>query len=123
MLSLVKILIPSWRFFDDTGPIPKLYVRVQQGGQLENSWLPALTPPKRHWYSLFINPEGNFYHAVCNALEHLLQHPENKDANRIIHRYVRHHLIHERGLQRIGTYQFKVTVDEQISLLSSEESL
>ncbi len=131
-LKYFRIFVPSWRFFDDTGPIPKLYVRAEQAGQLGSSWLPALQPPKRRWYSLFFNPDGNLHHAICNALEHLLHDPQDKDANRIIHRYVRHYLINERGLKPLGKYQFKVTavqfkqgeiVDEEESLLSTEEDL
>ena len=127
----LKILIPSWRFFNETGAIPRLYVRTFQSGQLENSWVPVLKAPRRRWYSFFVNPEGGLYHAVCNALEFLLTHPDHKDANRVIHRYVRYHLLRERGVLPGGRYQFKVTAlqfvkgqaVEEDSLLSSEEDL
>lgn len=88
MFKYFRILIPAWRFFDDTTVVPKLYVRSTTGGQLESGWLPGLKVPKLKWYSLFLNPEGNLYHAVCNALEHLLRHPEDRQAQRIVERYV-----------------------------------
>lgn len=117
-----RILIPTWRFFDKAATVPKLYVLTGQ------DWVSALEPERLKWYSFFVNPMGNFYHAVCNALDHLLRFPEDKDANRIVHRYVRFHLI-ERGSHSGERYQFKVmainpqTGIEETVLMSHEDVL
>lgn len=61
-----RILIPTWRFFDSVGISPELLVFS------DNAWRPFLARPKLHWYSLFFNPRGNFYHAYNNLLERLI---------------------------------------------------
>lgn len=132
MFKYLRILVPSWRFFNDTGAVPKLYVRVIQPGQLDGGgWLAALTPPKLTFMSLFVNAEGNFYHATCNALDQLLRVPDDKDAAKIVHTYIIDHLLRVRGVKEPVKYQFKVTVlqfmggeaMEEDSLVSQEVDL
>lgn len=72
--------------------------------------MPVLTPPRLRWHSLFINPEGNLYHASCNALEQLIFDPNDPEARQIIHRTVRHFLLTHRRLEARGAYQFKISL-------------
>lgn len=123
MRALLRVLIPSWRFFSRPSAVPKLYARAVQGGQLGSSWLPVLTPPRLRWYSLFINPEGNLYHASCNALEHLLVEPNDAEARRIIHRTVKRFLINSRQLEANGAYQFKVSIVQLFDGKAVEEDI
>lgn len=127
-MYFLRILLPSWRLFDDTGPIPKLYARTEGS----SSWLPALTPPRWRWYSIFLNPEGNLYHAACNSLERLLHEPNHRPSEQIVHKIVRWNLLKKWGMAPGTVYQFKVTAvefspegtaSESDILLSAEERL
>ncbi len=121
MWDFFRVLIPSWRFFDQTSAVPKLYARVTHRGQIGSSWLPVLAPPQLKWYSLFLNPEGNLYHANCNLLDHLLQSPEDAEARRILHRVVRHFLLQARGVERPASYEFQLKADDETILAGEGE--
>jgi len=64
---LFRSLFPSWQFFAAVTEVPVLYLRISQDGQNFSPWENALKKPARHWYSLFLNPEGNLFLA-CNSL-------------------------------------------------------
>ena len=63
---LFRSWIPSWRFFENLGTVPVLFVRVQSTPSLMESahWIEALQPPKqKSILGLILNSEGNFFHA------------------------------------------------------------
>lgn len=71
-IALVRVLIPSWRFFDDISESPLLLVRVANPDAPFGPWLPVLHPPRRALRDVLWNPGGNLALA-CNALvEHLV---------------------------------------------------
>lgn len=71
-IALVRVLIPSWRFFDDISESPLLLARVANPAAPFGPWLPVLHPPRRALRDVLWNPGGNLALA-CNALvEHLV---------------------------------------------------
>jgi len=71
-IALVRVLIPSWRFFDDISESPLLLARVATLGAPFGPWFPVLPPPRRALRDLLWNPGGNLALA-CNALvDHLV---------------------------------------------------
>ncbi len=83
-LALFRILIPSWRFFEDAGDVPSISYQLIQQSQTE-SWLPALQPPRTGFLNLFFNQEVNIYLAVCGTVDKLIeeinQSPNDFDAS------------------------------------------
>ena len=73
MMSLVRVFIPSWRFFDRVGARPRVYVGAG------SSWRPLFTPPPRRWWRLLFNPAGNLHHANQNLVERLLSEVSRTD--------------------------------------------
>jgi hypothetical protein len=71
--ALLRCLWPSWRFFDGVAPAPELAIRVMEGEGEFGRWRPALSPPKRRVYSVFLNAEGNLHLAKQSLIERLLQ--------------------------------------------------
>lgn len=59
---LLKSLFPSWRFFDDAGPIPVLFVRTGPDRDRLGPWIAATTRPRPRLCHLLVNAE---------VLEHL----------------------------------------------------
>lgn len=41
-LKLLRILFPSWRFFEGLTPVPKIFYRFRQNGTHYSEWLPLL---------------------------------------------------------------------------------
>ncbi len=105
----MRLLIPSWRFFDITGTIPGLYVRVLGSKDFPDQWIDILHPPDLHWHSLLFNPLGNLHHTLCNTLDNLIQHPEDQYSIEVIDQYVRYYLVAKLQCQGGNLYQFKVT--------------
>lgn len=65
--SLFRVLLPSWRFFEDLGPVPKLYCRVRSPQSEFSSWSLLLEPKARHFSQIFFNPSGNL-RLACHSL-------------------------------------------------------
>ena len=65
---LVRLLIPSWRFFDDVGTVPHLEYRVEKDGAA-SAWFPVLEVLHERKSSLFVNPEGLLHLAFKSVVE------------------------------------------------------
>ena len=73
LVGFVRVLFPSWRFFDDVQATPALLVRVIEGDGPPAGWQPILSPPTRSWpRALFWNPAGNLQLAEHGLLERLM---------------------------------------------------
>jgi hypothetical protein len=82
VLTLLRVLLPSYRFFDDVFEAPTLRVRagdVPGAGEL----VPALSPPARRARQWIWNPEGNLHLAHVSLLERLVN--DLADAGPIAH--------------------------------------
>ena len=71
ILQLLKVFFPSWKFFEDSGRVPELLYRIDQG-----NWKPAWSPPRRGWLKLAINSEVNYRLACQSLLEQVTQELE-----------------------------------------------
>jgi hypothetical protein len=72
--ALLRILIPSWRFFEDLGDVPELLYRTKDSSGLFSPWLPCLKKPKRGIGSLFLNAKGNLFLASQSLLDQTIHH-------------------------------------------------
>jgi hypothetical protein len=75
-LFLLRVLFPSWRFFENIGVTSWLQVRSRTSEGEWAEWQNALTPPRRSWTAIFHNPEGNLSFARQSAVEHLVAEAE-----------------------------------------------
>jgi hypothetical protein len=81
LVALVRVLFPSWRFFDDVQASPILLVRLLGGDGRPGEWRSILTPKPRAWpRDLFWNPVGNLQLAEHVLLERLLGEVAEWDA-------------------------------------------
>lgn len=71
-LAMIRVLIPSWRFFDDIAPTPVLQARAGSADMPWGAWESVLEPPRRTLRDVVWNPEGNLLLA-CQALVERLQ--------------------------------------------------
>ncbi len=130
VFSLLRVFIPSWRFFDEVGPAPRLYFRVATDPGDLGAWLPIEAHRgslgRRSLYSLFLNPDENLFLAGNSLVAQLLSDIEDRgegDSDRVqdsvsyrlVERWVRWQF-RGQGVQR---YQFKISLEEDL-LLSPE---
>lgn len=111
-MTLFRIFIPTWRFFDRIGARPRLLIETADG------WRPLFKPPRRHWWRLVFNPGGNLHHANQNLTDRLLDEVGRVDDVRHLTSYqIVTHLARARGARR-----FKLTAADQDILISAERS-
>ncbi len=72
LVALIRVLVPSWRFFDDLQVAPALLVRGARAGGEFGAWEPLLAPAPRRLRHLAWNPEGNLVLAQHALLERLV---------------------------------------------------
>ena len=66
-LALFRVLLPSWRFFEDIAPTPRLWCRVATRDADFGPWRELLRGPTRRAGALILNPGGNL-HLACHAV-------------------------------------------------------
>lgn len=72
LLDILRVLLPSWQFFDDVAGSPTLLIRCgAKDGELSPWQTVSLASPRKTG-SLFIHPRGNLALAHHTLLEHLL---------------------------------------------------
>jgi hypothetical protein len=113
---LFRSWIPSWRFFENLGTVPVLFVRVQSNLSLieDARWVEALMPPRKSLLGLFLNPEGNKFHAYETLVRSYSLEPENEVLRSQIQR-----LALQEALKldpKAKAYQFKIALREQSTL-------
>jgi hypothetical protein len=72
-LSLVRVLIPTWRFFEESGSVPVLFIRTRGENGTWTPWEPGLRKNTRKWASLFLNAQGNLFLAQSGLVEQVVQ--------------------------------------------------
>lgn len=73
LLGLLRVLLPSWRFFDDVAGSPTLLIRCgARGGELGPWQAVSLAAARHSAGSLFLSPRGNLALAHHTLLEQLL---------------------------------------------------
>lgn len=122
MMTLLRALLPSWRFFEDLGFAPELSYRIVSPAgskELEGPWQPCLEPPRRNWRSAAFNAQGNLRHACASLVEavhQLLEEVEGEESAGRVERSVVYELVENLvryRLRELGTpsgakFQFKI---------------
>jgi hypothetical protein len=115
--TLLRLLFPSWAFFDHAGDVPELEVRPQSA-QLD-VWYPVVQPPARRWWQMFLNPRGTQALAVQTLVERWHSEVEESEESvvtralveRLVAEYVR-----ASGDSRVGpSWEYRLVVDHEIS--------
>ena len=71
VVALLRVLVPSWRFFDAIAQPPDLLARVAGPDGRFGPWRPLLQPPRRAWWNLVWHPQGNLSLACRSLLDRL----------------------------------------------------
>ena len=71
-VAMVRVLVPSWRFFDTVGEHPQLLARSVGAEGEAGPWRPVLPPPTRAWWNVAWHPQGNLSLARHSLLDRLL---------------------------------------------------
>lgn len=125
MNALLRVLIPSWRFFDDVGHVSKLFYQTN----LATQWQPCFQPLPRHWYQLLLNPQTNLRMALNSLVERLVSEiSESTEANKdqipqsVSYQLVKNLVRHQARSQNtnIKTFRFKIVVSDGDEILISD---
>lgn len=113
--DIFKSLFPSWRFFDESTDTPVLLYRFLD----ENEWKIAVPIPKRRWYHVLWNPEGNFYLAYHSHMQQLMGDLSAFDEEKLsaFHHHISYKITANfvKALKLTRPYQFKVSAIKKIS--------
>ena len=75
LLFLFRGFLPSWKFFEESGEIPELWIRqglITEQNETWQAWTPCLRKLKRSPLIFLWNPHGNLRHAEDTLLQHLV---------------------------------------------------
>lgn len=67
--TLLRLLFPSWAFFDRAGDPPVLEMRVLASDTPPEGWQPVVQAPPRRWWHLLFNPHGTLALAEQTLVE------------------------------------------------------
>lgn len=114
-LHLVRVIFPSWNFFDQLGYSFKLYFRTQPNQHWEYVDLSCQMKP----VSFFFNPKANYLLAQVSVIEHFAQEVQSLKADQIqnstLYKMIRSMVLDYLQHQKIdfNKAQFKIeTVDQ-----------
>jgi len=68
---LLRLLFPSWAFFDRVTEVPLLQARVTAHDGTRGPWRDVLQVPPRTWRSVLYHPEGTAHLALQSAVDRL----------------------------------------------------
>lgn len=71
VLRLLRVLFPSWRFFEQVSELPVLELRWGEAADALCPWQPALRRPRFSCGAFVLNPAGNLFLAEQSLLEQL----------------------------------------------------
>jgi len=71
VLALLRVLVPSWRFFDAISAPPDLLARVAGPDGVFGPWLTVLATPPRSWWNVAWHPNGNLSLACRSLVDRL----------------------------------------------------
>lgn len=112
-MSLLRLFIPSWRFFDQIGTIPKLYYRVKSASDY-TPWVLCLEKPAgRNFFNFLLNANGNFYLTCLGLIDRLVSEEHNSEIQstvsyKLVENLVRNKVISENSNAK--SFQFKIQV-------------
>jgi hypothetical protein len=111
---LLRVFFPSWKFFDDAGSLPKLFYQTE--GQ--SDWIEVSQNPKWSWSYLFLNPVGNFNHALDSLIDQLLiealsSNPETLSASapyRLVQNWIQKQIRQNHTQIPASRFLFKISI-------------
>ncbi len=120
MIRYFRTLFPSWKFFSEIRPVPKVFYRVRSNNEPISSWaaLPMKAPLNnnyRSWKALFHNPDENLHLACLSQIEELINDVSEDlpsitelTSYKIVVRWIENQILklHPQATQ----YQFKIDV-------------
>lgn len=77
-LSLLRVVFPAWRFFEEIADVPSLRHRVIEPGAAPSPWVDTLHAPARTPGMLFLNAAGNLHLAQQSLVEQLAAQLEDE---------------------------------------------
>lgn len=80
-LFFIRVIFPSWNFFDQVGPAFKLSTRSQE----TEAWQEIVFSSQFHFSSLFFNPSLNLKLAQKSLVEHFSQDVQRSSTEDILH--------------------------------------
>ena len=93
MLALIRLylpaLIPSWRFFKEVAPSPRIELRIDDGDWQEYRALPARITPVQAVLRLFWNPGWTEHLFLVSCAERLVVAPTDHSVTEIRTRLTR----------------------------------
>ncbi len=92
VLLYLPVLFPSWRFFQEVGPSPRVEYRVDGGDWREATGRPGRMGPGAMLRRLFWNPDWNETLFLVSCAERLVEEPTQHSMDEI----------HARIARRIG---------------------
>lgn len=108
--GLLRVLVPSWRFFEDICEQPSLYIRTGVSPTQMGPWRECLPVASPQVLELVSNPDGNLALACKGVLEQLLADSALMNAEQLHHsvsyRLTRQLVIYFQRPQ--GYFQFKL---------------
>ena len=71
-VQLLRVLYPSWRFFDEIDIVPVLFARHSNANGEFGDWQNILPKKTRNWTCPILNPQGNLLAASHSLLQQLI---------------------------------------------------
>jgi hypothetical protein len=105
IIPFIRIFFPSWRFFDDAGPIYSLMYRIEKG-----KWKSFHKKLNRNLIQLVFNPTGNMQLASQSLLDRLMldsQEVAAVDLEKTVSYLLVKNLVHSK-VKPEKSFQFKV---------------
>lgn len=122
-MGLLRIFIPSWRFFDELGQIATLSHRTRPAEHTEfGPWEKSITKPTQAPAAFLFNPSGNLYLAtqalvgqLMVDIQNLKGEPdpsllENLCSFLLVQKYIEQQVRKNNPQQSAHHYQFKISV-------------
>ena len=115
-LTLLRCVLPSWRFFEEIAAVPTLSHRQIDAHGAPGPWLQTLAPPRRHAGMWGLHAAGNLYLAYQSLVEQLAAELEEPAEFSELSRSVSYQLVQALVLQQLASqgqgaasqYQFRL---------------
>jgi hypothetical protein len=120
---ILRVLIPSWRFFDEAGTVPTLWYRLTSDGNTWGDWLPCPGPtPKRSWMQLILNPTQS-YRLACHSLVARFADDLESGSDSAVSRELIENLVASQAPRETSEFQFKLLHADDEIYASATKSL
>jgi len=115
-LTLLRCVLPSWRFFEEIAAVPVLSHRVIDPHGTPGPWQQTLALPRRHAGMWGLHAAGNLYLAYQSLVEQLAAELQDPAEFSELSRSVSYQLVQALVLQQLGRngedlrgqYQFRL---------------